>query len=140
MSDSPRTCVLFLCVANAARSQMAEGIARSVAPEGVEVFSAGSAPQQVHPLAVEAMRRAGIQISGHHSKSLDDVPLDRVDTVITLCADEFCPSLGEGVERMHWPMPDPAAAEGSDEERVEAFVSVADALAERIRDLFGVPA
>ncbi len=115
---------------------MAEGIARRVAPEGVQVFSAGSEPARVHPLAVEAMQRIGIDLGGHSSKGLADVPVDEVDTVITLCEEEFCPDMGPGVERLHWPMPDPAAVDGSHEECVSAFQGVGVELEKRISSLF----
>ena len=131
--------VLFLCVANSARSQMAEGIARQLARGEVDVFSAGSEPTQVNPFAVRAMDRFGIDIRAQHSKGLEAVPLDTVDTVITLCDEEFCPELGTGVECLHWPLPDPAAVEGSDEACVAAFEAVAVELERRISDLFDAP-
>ncbi len=83
--------VLFLCVANSARSQMAEGLARSLAPSGVKVSSAGSAPSKLNPLAVKALAELGLDISAHSSKSVDDIPPGDVDVVVTLCAEEVCP-------------------------------------------------
>lgn len=74
----------------------------------VEVVSAGSQPSKVNPYAIEAMQEIGIDISGHHSKSVDDVDVGTVDVVITLCADEVCPVLPGRVRRLHWPIPDPA--------------------------------
>jgi arsenate reductase (thioredoxin) len=103
--------VLFLCVANSARSQMAEGLGRHILGPGVEVLSAGSQPSKVNPYAIEAMRELGIDISGHHSKSVDDVNAASVDLVITLCADEVCPVLLGRVQRQHWPIPDPATSD-----------------------------
>jgi arsenate reductase (thioredoxin) len=100
--------ILFLCVANSARSQMAEGLARYTLGSAVEVVSAGSQPSKVNPYAIEAMQEIGIDISGHHSKSVDDVDVSTVDVVITLCADEVCPILPGRVRRLHWPIPDPA--------------------------------
>lgn len=135
----PRNRILFLCVANSARSQMAEGIARRLAHGGVEVFSAGSEPTTVNPLAVVAMARRGIDISSHRSKSVDDVPLGTVDTVITLCDEEFCPDLGTGVDCLHWPLMDPAGVDGSEEDRLAAFESVADELHRRLTELMGSP-
>ena len=85
--------VLFLCVANSARSQMAEGIARSLGPARVRVWSAGSRPTAVRPEAIAVLREIGIDISGHRSKAVADIPADEVDTVITLCAEEECPRL-----------------------------------------------
>jgi arsenate reductase (thioredoxin) len=101
--------ILFLCVANSARSQMAEGLARNMLGSGVEVLSAGSRPSKVNPYAIEAMSEIGIDISGHRSKSVDDLDPASVDTVITLCADEVCPILPGRVQRLHWPIPDPAS-------------------------------
>ena len=83
--------LLFLCVANSARSQMAEGIARSMAPEGVTVWSAGSKPTQVRPEAKIVLEEIGIDISAHRSKAVSEIPTDQVDTVITLCGEEECP-------------------------------------------------
>jgi arsenate reductase len=102
--------ILFLCVANSARSQMAEGLARQMFGDRVEVASAGSVPTLVHPLAVAAMAEVGIDISGQRSKSVDDVNPAGFDLIITLCADEVCPVVPGRVKRLHWPMPDPAAA------------------------------
>ena len=87
---SPRG-VLFLCVANSARSQMAEGLARFLAPPDVMVWSAGSKPTRVRPEAIAALAEIGIDISGHRSKSVSEVPADEIDTVITLCGEEECP-------------------------------------------------
>jgi arsenate reductase (thioredoxin) len=101
--------ILFLCVANSARSQMAEGLARKMLGSDVQVLSAGSRPSKVNPYAIEAMSEIGIDISGHKSKSVDDVDPGSVDTVITLCADEVCPILPGRVQRLHWPIPDPAS-------------------------------
>ncbi|MGH7332502.1 MAG: arsenate reductase ArsC [Candidatus Rokuibacteriota bacterium] len=100
--------ILFLCVANSARSQMAEGLARALAPEGYRFLSAGSNPGALNPLAVRALAETGIDISHHRAKGLDDVPLAEADVVVTLCAEEVCPVVRGGVRRLHWPLPDPA--------------------------------
>ena len=123
--------ILFLCVANSARSQMAEGLAREVAGPDVEVWSAGSQPAQPNPLAVRALAEIGIDIGHHRSKGVEDVPLAKVDLVITLCADEVCPALPRNVDSIHAPLPDPAAEKGSPEQRLAAFRAVRD----RIREL-----
>lgn len=100
--------ILFLCVANAARSQMAEGLARAMAPAGYRFLSAGSDPAGVlSALAVQALAEQRIDIAHHRSKGLDDIPLENVDTVVTLCADEVCPVVPGTVRRLHWPLPDP---------------------------------
>jgi arsenate reductase len=102
--------ILFLCVANSARSQMAEGLARKILGEQAEVMSAGSNPAAVHPGAVEAMAEIGIDITGHHSKSVDTIDLSSLDLVITLCAEEVCPVLPASTKQLHWPIADPAGA------------------------------
>lgn len=129
--------VLFLCHANSCRSQMAEGLARSLLPRDVAVFSAGSEPTNVNPKAVESMHEIGLDILQQRSKSVDEIPVDRVDWVITLCAEgeEACPTFPGEVHRLHWPLPDPAAATGSHAEVMRAFRAVRDELADHIRQL-----
>ena len=83
--------VLFLCVANSARSQIAEGLARRLAPRGTSVYSAGSEPGTINPLAVRALAEVGVDASAQQSKGLDAIPLDEIDLVVTLCAEEVCP-------------------------------------------------
>jgi len=100
--------ILFLCVANSARSQMAEGLARRIWGARVRVQSAGSRPTHVHPAAVQVLAELEIDISGQHSKLVDGIALDGIDTVVTLCADEVCPVLPGNVRRLHWPIADPA--------------------------------
>jgi arsenate reductase len=101
--------ILFLCVANSARSQMAEGLARAILPGNVEVASAGSEPGKLSPLAVEALSEIGIDISGHRSKPLTDVSPETADLIVTLCAEEVCPFVPGPVKRLHWPIADPSA-------------------------------
>jgi arsenate reductase len=103
--------ILFLCVANSARSQMAEGLARALLGERIQVLSAGSRPSKVNPYAIEAMAELGIDISGHRSKSVEEVDPAGLDAVITLCAEEVCPVLPGKVRRLHWPIPDPASSD-----------------------------
>jgi arsenate reductase len=103
------TRILFLCVANSARSQMAEGLARRILGSSAEVASAGSRPSTVNPYAVEAMAEIGIDIAGHRSKSVEEIDAARVDLVVTLCADEVCPVMPGRVKRLHWPIDDPAS-------------------------------
>ena len=128
--------ILFLCVANSARSQMAEGIARALAPADVLVSSAGSAPAAVRPQAVQVLAEIGIDISSHRSKAVEEVDAKTVDAVVTLCAEEVCPLfLGRAV-RLHWALPDPAAAVGAEEDKVRAFRAVRDELHHRLQTLF----
>jgi protein-tyrosine-phosphatase len=129
--------VLFLCVANSARSQMAEGIARSLAPASVKISSAGSQPSRLNPLAVQALAEIGIDISGHRSKGVEEISPGDVDAVVTLCAEEVCPVwLGEAT-RLHWGLPDPAHAGDTEAERLQAFRDVRDELGRRIGAVFG---
>jgi arsenate reductase len=128
--------VLFLCVANSARSQMAEGIARALAPAAVTISSAGSRPSTLNPLAVKALAEVGIDISGHRSKSVDDVPPGDVDAVITLCAEEVCPVFLGRARRLHWALPDPARAPGDESARLDAFREVRDELRRRLVVVF----
>lgn len=102
--------LLFLCVANSARSQMAEGLARAMLPKDVEIASAGSAPGHVNPLAIEALAEIDIDIAAHWSKSLEDVAPETADLIVTLCAEEVCPYVPGAVRRLHWPISDPSAA------------------------------
>jgi arsenate reductase (thioredoxin) len=128
--------VLFLCVANSARSQMAEGIARSLAPAGVKVSSAGSQPSRVNPLAIRALDEIGIDIRGPRSKSVEAIPPEGVDAVITLCAEEVCPVFLGKARRVHWGLPDPAAVQGAEAERLESFRNVRDDLRRRLEVVF----
>ncbi|HZY04494.1 MAG TPA: arsenate reductase ArsC [Anaeromyxobacteraceae bacterium] len=128
--------VLFLCVANSARSQMAEGIARSLAPAGVTISSAGSAPSRLNPLAVKALDEIGIDIRGQHSKSMDEVPTDGVDAVVTLCAEEVCPVFLGKAMRVHWGLPDPVRAGEPEGEQLRRFREVRDELRRRLGRVF----
>jgi protein-tyrosine-phosphatase/N-acetylglutamate synthase-like GNAT family acetyltransferase len=100
--------VLFLCVANSARSQLAEGLARARFGDRVRIQSAGSKPTRVNPMAIEVMAEAKLDIRGHASKLVDAIDPATVDLVITLCAEEVCPLFLRPVRRLHWPIPDPA--------------------------------
>lgn len=129
--------VLFLCVNNSCRSQMAEGLARALAGDLWEVTSAGTAPTQVNPLAVRVMAEVGIDISEQTAKRLDPDMLARADLVITLCgeAEEACPRTPPGVKRWHWPLPDPARAKGTEEEILGVFRQVRDEIRRRLLEL-----
>jgi len=132
--------ILFLCVANSARSQIAEGLARELFGGEAEIMSAGSRPTTLNPFAVKAMGEVGIDISHHSSKSVDSLPatfLVKLDAVITLCADEVCPVLPMPVKKIHWPFTDPAAVHGADEDVLAAFRLVRDSIRNKLID-FGV--
>jgi arsenate reductase len=128
--------VLILCTHNSARSQMAEGLLRALAPGRVEVVSAGTEATRVHPLAIRAMDELGIDIRGQRSKTLEPFVAESWDAVITVCdrAGERCPVFPGRTERVHWSFEDPAAATGSEEARLAAFRSARDAIAARLRD------
>ena len=124
--------VLILCTGNCVRSQMAEGLLRQLGGSAYEVHSAGSKPNGwVSPLAMEAMRKIGIDISGHRSKSVSEFEGQKFDTVITVCdsAGQECPVFPGAPERIHWSIWDPGNATGSHEEKLAAFCSVRDELA-----------
>ncbi len=129
--------VLFLCVANSARSQMAEGLGRALAPDGVIVLSAGSVPTSVRPEAIQAMAEVDIDISHHTSTGVDEVALEDVDVVVTLCAEEECPIFPGEVTRISWAMPDPAAA--PDGQRLQAFRDARDAIRTRLEAFYDAP-
>jgi len=124
--------ILFMCVANSARSQMAEGIARYWARGRFPVYSAGSAPSAVNPFAIRAMTEKQIDVRMHSSNGMESVPLDHVACVITLCAEEVCPIPTHEIVQFHWPYPDPAGSGETDEDTLDAFRQVRDALWTRI--------
>ncbi|WP_406672709.1 arsenate reductase ArsC [Natronospira sp.] len=123
------------CSANAARSQMAEGLARALLPETVRIASAGSSPGQLDPRAVAVLAEQGIDIQHHHSKSVDGIRLADFDQMVTLCADEVCPLAMGDFTRHHWPFPDPAGDSAGPDD-LAPFRAVRDALRERISETF----
>ena len=126
--------ILFLCVANSARSQMAEGLGRLIFGDRVPVESAGSEPSKVNPYAVEVMRELGVDLTAHHSKSVQTIDPATVGTVITLCAEEVCPVFLGQARRLHWPIPDPASKDPSlgREEMLSRFRTARDTLREKL--------
>ncbi len=124
--------LIFLCVANSARSQMAEGLARHSAPAGWRILSAGSQPGLVHPLATRVMREIGIDISDQPSKGLADIPLDEADVIITLCAEEVCPVAPGEAEQLHWALPDPVGQGETHVNQIDTFRSVRDEIQQRL--------
>ncbi len=125
--------VLILCTGNSARSQMAEGWLRYLAGERFDVFSAGTRPSAVNPLAIQVMREVGIDIGGHRSKSVAEFLDQPFDSVITVCdqAAEACPIFPGPARRLHWSFPDPATVPGDEGTRLQAFRTVRDALCVR---------
>lgn len=130
------TRVLVVCTGNSARSQMAEGLLRHRGGTRYQVFSAGTHPSVVNPLAIEAMREMGIDINHHHSKSVDEFAEKEFDYVITVCdnANENCPIFPGRAQRIHWSFDDPAIAEGTQEEKLSVFRRVRDEIAARISE------
>jgi len=132
--------IAFICTGNSARSQMAEGYGKYFAKlygKDVEIYSAGSNPSgYVHPLAIKVMAEDGIDISQQYSKHINEIPINEVDYVITLCGDaaETCPVV-PGAKTEHWGLPDPAKVEGSEEEKLEFFRKVRDEIKRRVEKL-----
>ena len=126
--------VLFLCTHNSARSQMAEGLLRALGGKRFEVFSAGTEATRVRPLGVRAMAEMGIDIAGQESKTLDRYLDQLFDAVITVCdqANEACPVFFGARQRLHWSLPDPSQATGTEEQQLAVYREVRDALRERI--------
>lgn len=129
--------ILFMCVANSARSQLAEGLARQILGPGHEIESAGSQPSRLNSYAVKALAEIGIDISRHFSKSVDSLPqqfIDQLDYVITLCAEEVCPALISKAKKLHWPFPDPAGhPDLPEEEQLQRFRAARDGIAEKFK-------
>ena len=134
MDDKKR--VLFLCVGNACRSQMAEGLLRHMAPERFEVRSAGSMASGLSSTAVKVMAELDIDISGHRSKRVDEFSGQTFDYVVTVCdksEDNPCPVfLGQAGQQYHWPFDDPAYATGDDQQVLTFFRRVRDQIKERL--------
>jgi len=128
--------ILFLCTGNACRSQIAEGFARSMLPQGWRVYSAGVAAAGLHARTIDVMMEVGIDISGQHSKTLDEVPVDEIDYVITLCghARDLCPVFPRAVASEHWPIDDPMHAADTHVE-LQAFRRARDDIRRRVEDL-----
>lgn len=129
--------ILFMCVANSARSQMAEGLAKSILGNAAWVESAGSEPKTVNPHAIAVMSEMGIDLSGHSSKSYDQLNprfVENLRFIITLCAEEVCPVISSRTaEKLHWPFPDPATKEEiSEQESLTRFRQVRDDLKNQI--------
>jgi len=127
--------ILFLCVANSARSQIAEGLAREMFGPSVRVQSAGSKPARVHPLAVEVMKEIGIDISSQRAKSISDVDMSRVSLVVTLCTDEVCAIRTSPSIHLHWFLPNPAIHKAGYED-IDSFRKTRDELKLKIGVLY----
>lgn len=132
-----RNGLLFLCVGNGARSHMAEAFARFIGPADIQYYSAGStAEAALHPLAIKAMREVGVDISQHRPRTLEQIPLDHVATIVSLCEQDECPPLPDSVHHLSWPLPDPMADAADDDELLQAFRRVRDQIRELVSRLF----
>lgn len=133
--------VLFLCTHNSARSQMAEGLLRSIGGDRFEVHSAGTEATEVRPLAIRAMAEIDIDISGQHSKTMDEYLGQQFDYVITVCdrAAESCPIFPGDPERIHWSFEDPAAVEGSETHQLAVYQRVRNEILTRLRVWIALP-
>jgi arsenate reductase len=130
------TKIMFLCTGNSCRSQMAEGFAAELSRGIVEAHSAGLNPAGLNQRAVKVMDEIGIDISANQSKAIDADLLGKMDVIITLCdnASESCPWTPPQIKRLHWSLPDPAKAEGTEEEIMDVFRKVRDDIRMRIED------
>jgi arsenate reductase len=130
--------ILVLCTGNSARSQMGEGLFRHHGRGSYAVESAGTKPSHVRPEAIAVMKELGIDISGHRSKSVDEFEGQAFDYVVTVCdnARDTCPVFPAGAERIHWSFEDPAAVQGTEEERLSAFRRTRDQIRERVFQFF----
>ncbi|GAB4486798.1 MAG: arsenate reductase (thioredoxin) [Thermodesulfovibrionales bacterium] len=133
----PMKRIMFLCTGNSCRSQMAEGLARTLGRGGIEPHSAGLMAAGVHPRAVAVMKELGIDISGQRSREIDEGLLRTMDIVITLCgnAEESCPRTPPGIQRLHWPVKDPVGTVGTEDEIMREFRRARDEIQARIRAL-----
>ena len=131
--------LLFLCTGNSCRSQMAEGWGRHFGGNAIEVQSAGIEAHGKNPRAIAVMREAGIDISGQESTRLTPAMLAWADVVVTVCghADEHCPVLPAGTRKIHWPLNDPAKAQGSEEAIMAVFRASRDDIRARVEALLG---
>jgi arsenate reductase len=130
--------VLFICTHNSARSHMAEGLMNNLLGDTYKAFSAGTEPSKVNPLAIKTMAEIDIDISRHHSKSVDKFIENEFDYVVTVCdhANEVCPFFPGGKNRMHQGFEDPAAFEGDEQEKLKVFRRVRDEIKTWIQNTF----
>lgn len=138
--SKPPLRVLFLCTHNSSRSQMAEGLLRAHGGPAFEVFSAGTQPRSVHPLAIKVMREIGIDISDQTAKGIEAFATESpMDLVVTVCdeAQEACPFFPNARSQVHWGFPDPSRVTGTEEERLTAFRHIRDLIAAKITQFLG---
>lgn len=131
-----KTKVLFLCSSNSARSQMAEAFLRRYGNDRFDAFSAGLEASEINLYTIKVMEEKGVKLEGQFSKNLDKYLNDQFDFLITVCskAEEKCPFFPGVSVRLHWPLEDPAAVEGSDEEKLAVFRKVRNQIESKIID------
>lgn len=136
-SEQSKTRVLFLCIHNSCRSQMAEALLRHLAGDRFEAASAGIERRGVHPMAIRALEEIGVETNGLYSKTMGELAGQHFDVVVTTCdeAREACPRWPGAAAMLHWGLPDPSAAEGTDAERMAVFREVRDAIAAKVSEL-----
>jgi arsenate reductase len=128
--------ILFLCMENRARSQMAEGLARHFVGHQNDFFSAGSKPSdRIHPMAIAVMAEIGIDITGQKTKSLLEVDPTKMDLIITLCNESECPTLPPHIKHEHWETPDPAKESEHPTDQIKKFRKIRDAIRQRVLTL-----
>lgn len=129
--------LLFLCTGNSCRSQMAEGWAKQLSSDDVEVQSAGIEAHGKNLRAIAVMQEAGIDISQQESTKLTDKMLEKADVLVTVCghADEHCPVIPANKQKIHWPLSDPAKATGTEEEIMQVFCAIRDEIHDRVQAL-----
>lgn len=137
LTATERNGLLFVCSGNGARSQMAEAFARFIGPAEITYFSAGaSAGPELPAPALDVMKEVGVDMSKYKLRTMDDVPMATIATVISLCPPEECPPLPAGVHHLSWPLPDPFQSDGSDYERLQRVRRVRDQIRELVSRLF----
>jgi len=129
--------ILFLCTGNSCRSQMAEGWGKKFAANLFEIQSAGIECHGKNPRAIAIMQEAGVDIAAQESTKVTDIMIEQADLVVTVCghADEHCPVLPAGTKKYHWPLDDPAKAEGNEEDIMQTFRTSRDDIKNRVKDL-----
>ena len=130
--------VLFLCTGNSCRSQIAEAFGKELEKDGHRVFSAGTNPQGINPLTFKTMSEVGFDLLGQHSKNTDEVPVEELDLVVSMCghAEDNIPQELMAIPRVHWPLEDPADAVGVDAEKLKSFARIRDDIKSRVESLF----
>ncbi len=128
--------ILFICVENQARSQMAEGLARHFVGHQHDFFSAGSRPaDRVHPMAIAVMGEIGIDITSQKPKNISSIDINKMDLIITLCSEEECPTLPPNIKHEDWSMNDPASDSNDRESQIRKFRKIRDAIRQKVLTL-----